>query len=264
MKVDNGRARHDLSFFDGCAEVCASLRGCVTTVAPMASARGKKKSGVSAKNEPSRNLRKSERRQQILSVAREAFAKRGYHQTTIDDIVAQAGVARGTFYLYFEDKRAVFSDLVDRFAGQLSMAIMRIVTDDPGRTVVEQVRENIRAIIGTCLAERAMTKILFTDAVGVDPAFDRKLQTFYDTVVQLLTESLKDGQALGIVADGEPRVLAYLTIGALKELLYQAVTLGFAEESADVLTQQMFTFLSGGYLRLGFDDAKDTRKPRRR
>ena len=80
--------------------------------------------------------------------------------------------------------------------------------------------------------------------------------------MQLLTESLKDGQALGIVADGEPRVLAYLTIGALKELLYQAVTLGFAEESADVLTQQMFTFLSGGYLRL--TEAKETRRPRKR
>src|SRR6478752_6120493 len=115
-------------------------------------------------------LPKNERRQQILSVAREAFAKRGYHQTTIDDIVALAGVARGTFYLYFEDKRAVFSNLVDRFAGQLSMAIVRIVTDEPSRSVVEQVRENIRAIIATCLSERAMTKILFTDAVGVDPA----------------------------------------------------------------------------------------------
>ncbi|HEY2408346.1 MAG TPA: TetR/AcrR family transcriptional regulator [Polyangiaceae bacterium] len=205
-------------------------------------------------------LNKTERRQQILSVAREVFAKRGYHQTTIDDIVAQAGVARGTFYLYFEDKRAVFSDLIDRFAGQISMAITRIVTDDPARPVVDQVRENARAIIATCLADRATTKILFTDAVGIDPAFDRKLATFYDTVVQLLTESLKDGQALGIVADGEPRVLAYLTIGALKELLYQAVTLGFAEESADVLTQQMFTFLSGGYLRL--DAVRDTKKRR--
>ncbi|MEO6601066.1 MAG: TetR/AcrR family transcriptional regulator, partial [Polyangiaceae bacterium] len=152
--------------------------------------------------------------------------------------------------------------LVDRFAGQLSMAIVRIVTDDAARSVTAQVRENIRAIIATCLADRAMTKILFTDAVGIDPAFDRKLQTFYDTVVQLLTESLKDGQALGIVADGEPRVLAYLTIGALKELLYQAVTLGFAEESADVLTQQMFTFLGGGYLRL--HDARPNRAPRRR
>jgi AcrR family transcriptional regulator len=195
-------------------------------------------------------LAKAERREQILRVARDVFAKRGYHQATIDDIVAQAGVARGTFYLYFDDKRTVFSELIDRFAAQLTQAIQRIVTDDPELPVVEQVRSNIRAILRTCLLERAMTKILFTDAAGVDPAFDRKLATFYDTVVQLLTESLKDGQALGIVDDGEPRVLAYLTIGALKELLYQAVTLGFAEETADVLTQQMYGFLSRGYLRV--------------
>ena len=208
--------------------------------------------GRRAKAAPKKTaLPKSERRQQILSVARDVFARRGYHQTTIDDIALQAGVARGTFYLYFEDKRAIFSDLIDRFASQLTMAIVRIVTDDEQRPVFEQVRENIRAIIATCLTERSMTKILFTDAVGIDPAFDRKLFTFNDMVVQLLTESLKDGQALGIVDEGEPRVLAYLTIGALKELLYQAVTLGYSEESADVLTQQMYSFLSGGYLRVG-------------
>jgi AcrR family transcriptional regulator len=193
---------------------------------------------------------KQERREQILSIARDVFARRGYHQTTIDEIVLQAGIARGTFYLYFEDKRAIFSELVDRFALRINQAIVPITTDDADRPVAAQVRENIRGILRTCLGDRALTKILLTDTVGVDPAFDRKLSTFYETVVQLLVESLKDGQALGIVADGEPRVLAYLSIGALKELLYQAVTLGFAEETADVLTEQIFTFLSGGYLRV--------------
>ncbi|HLV67752.1 MAG TPA: TetR/AcrR family transcriptional regulator [Polyangiaceae bacterium] len=207
---------------------------------------------------------KTERREQILSAARDVFARRGYHQATIDDIVARAGVARGTFYLYFDDKRAVFSELIDRFAAQITQSIQRIVTDDPSRPVVQQVRDNIRAIVGTCLSERTMTKILFTDAVGVDSAFDRKLAAFYESAVQLLTESLKDGQALGIVGEGEPRVLAYLTIGALKELLYQAVTLGFAEETADVLTQQMFSFLSGGYLRVAPTDASPRARPRPR
>ena len=205
-------------------------------------------------------LPKAERRQQILAAARDVFARRGYHQSTIDDIVAEAGVARGTFYLYFEDKRAVFSDLIDRFARELTMAIVRIDPDDPARNVAEQVRENIRRIIGACLSERTMTKMLFTDAMGIDPAFDRKIQSFYDAVVQLLTESLKDGQALGIVADGEPRVLSYLTIGALKELLFQAVTLGLAEESAEVLTQQIYGFLCEGYLRVGEQKARPRRK----
>jgi AcrR family transcriptional regulator len=218
-----------------------------------------------AKTQRATSVPKAERRQQILMAARDEFAKRGYHQTTIDDIVEQAGVARGTFYLYFEDKRAVISDLIDRFAAQLAVTIVRIAPDDPSASVAVQVRENIRRIIGTCLAERAMTKILFADAVGVDPAFDRKVMNFYDSMVGLLTESLRDGQALGVVSEGEPRVLAYLTLGALKELLYQAVTLGLAEESAEVLTQQMYSFLGHGYLRVAEHEQKPPRpRPRSR
>ncbi len=194
-------------------------------------------------------LSKGERRLQILDASRDVFAKRGYARATVDDIVAEAGVARGTFYLYFDDKRDAFAELVQRFASQITAVIVRIATDDPARPVADQVLENTRAILRLCLAERSMTKILFTDAVGVDPEFQHQLATFYDTVVQLLTESLKDGQALGIVVDGEPRVMAYLTLGALKELVYQAVTLGLTEESADALSQQIYAFLSQGYLR---------------
>src|SRR5690606_32878649 len=216
----------------------------------------KKKARGSTKGE----LAKAERRQQILNAARDVFSKRGYAQTTVDDIVAQAGVARGTFYLYFVDKRAAFAELVDRFAAELSNKIVRITTDDPERPVADQVRENIRAIVGVCLSERVMTKILFTDAPGVDHEFHTRIVSFYDTVMQLLIESLKDGQALGIVSDGEPRVMASLSLGALKELLYQAVTLGLSEESADALTQQMYTFLSEGYLRVNDDPQRAGRR----
>src|SRR5690606_573308 len=228
----------------------------------MATSKKKKAAGGS----PKPTMGKAERRQQILNAAREVFAKRGYAQTTVDDIVAQAGVARGTFYLYFDDKRAAFAELVDRFATQLSSKIVRITTDDPERPVAEQVRDNIRAIIGVCLAERVMTKILFTDAPGVDHEFQSRIVSFYDTVMQLLIESLKDGQALGIVADGEPRVMASLSLGALKELLYQAVTLGLSEESDAAGTQRMCTFLARGYLRAqgGGDREARRRKGRQR
>jgi len=219
---------------------------------------------ASRRRQRSTPIAKAERRQQILHAAREVFAKRGYHQATIDDIVAQAGVARGTFYLYFEDKRAVFSDLIDRFSAKLTMAIVSIVTEDPDRPVADQIHANVRGIIATCLADRTLTRILFTDAVGIDSDFDRKLGTFYDTLVQLLTESLKEGQRLGIVGDGEPRVLAYMSIGALKELLYQAVTLGLAEESADVLTSHICSFLGHGYLRPPPMRTQPTRPGRRR
>lgn len=217
-----------------------------------ASSTRREKKAASEGSTPKRRtaVSKVERRHHILTAARDVFARRGYHQATIDDIVAEAGVARGTFYLYFEDKRAAFSDLIDRFFASVTMAIHHIDVSPGAPSVADQARANIRVILGMSLADRSMTKILLTDAQGVDPAFDRKLATFYDAVAQLLTDSLREGQTLGIVADGEPRVMAYLTLGALKELLYQAVTLGLAEESADVLSRQLFDFVSQGYLRV--------------
>lgn len=196
-----------------------------------------------------KGVTKGERRDQILMAARDVFARVGYARATVEDIVNQAGVARGTFYLYFEDKRGALEELIDRFAIQIVGAIVHIGTDEKDAPVSEQVLRNIRGILGVCLEERMMTKILFTDAMGADPEFHSKLTNFYSGVVQLLSESLRDGQALGIVADGEPRVLAYMTIGALKELLYQAVTLGLSGESTEALTTQMYAFLRSGYLR---------------
>ena len=46
-------------------------------------------------------LSKEERRKQLLTAAMVAFGKKGYHGTQVSDIIYEADVARGTFYLYF-------------------------------------------------------------------------------------------------------------------------------------------------------------------
>src|SRR5258708_31188538 len=71
-------------------------------------------------------MRPAERRQKILQHARDVFARRGYHAAKIEEIVATAGIARGTFYLYFDDKRAIFEEIVDRTIASLGMAIVRV------------------------------------------------------------------------------------------------------------------------------------------
>jgi AcrR family transcriptional regulator len=192
---------------------------------------------------------KPERRAQILAVARDVFSKRGYHAAKIEDIVAAAGIARGTFYLYFEDKRAIFEEIVDRTIARLGMAIVRVDPHDSGRTVADQVRENIRRIVRILLEDRATTKILLSDALGVDPAFDRKLLSFYDEMCSLLEGSLRDGQALGVVREGDVHLMSWLTMGALKETMFQIVQRG-AEYEEDKLVEGAFAYFTGGYLRV--------------
>ncbi|MDB4946480.1 MAG: Transcriptional regulator, TetR family [Labilithrix sp.] len=191
---------------------------------------------------------KTERRQQILAHARDVFAKRGYHAAKIDDIVAAAGVARGTFYLYFEDKRAIFEEIVDGTFGRLGAAVMRVDTEHATRTVGSQIEENIQRIVHTLLDDPGTTKILLSDAVGLDPAFDRKLVVFYEQTGKLLEDSLVDGQNRGIVAPGDARMFAIMTLGAVKEIMYQVVMHGLDYPEERIVTE-IFRFLSTGYLR---------------
>src|SRR5262245_6074964 len=193
---------------------------------------------------------KVERRAQLLSRARDVFAKRGYHAAKIEDIVAAAKVARGTFYLYFEDKRGVFAELVDRFLARLHLAILRIDPRDPSRSVAAQIRENIVRVLTLFLQDRAMIKILFTDAPGLDVDFDRKLRAVYEEVLNLFVESFAEGQTLRIVAEGDTRAFFYMTVGASKDLLYQSVIHDLDEESVDRLTSEVFSFLCRGCLRI--------------
>lgn len=60
--------------------------------------------GIAAKN-------KEEKRQRLLDAAYELFLEKGSVQTTIDDIVRRGRVAKGTFYLYFQDKTTIHDAL---------------------------------------------------------------------------------------------------------------------------------------------------------
>ncbi len=123
----------------------------------------------------------------------------------------------------------------------------------------EQIKHNIRAIVAALLDDPALTKILFSYAAGLDPAFVQAIRSFYDGSRALLEASLIEGQALGIVAPGDARLFATFTLGALKELLFENVTVEKALPREEIV-HSLFSFLQGGYLRIG-PSAPVTRPP---
>jgi len=60
----------------------------------------------------SRAERTLERRQAIIDAAMDEFIARGYAATRLDDVARRAGVAKGTIYLHFKDKEALFQELI--------------------------------------------------------------------------------------------------------------------------------------------------------
>jgi AcrR family transcriptional regulator len=186
------------------------------------------------------------RREALLRAARDVFVSKGYHDAHVDDIVTRAQVAKGTFYLYFPDKRSIFSELVDGVFTRMGAAIIQV---DIAGDIESQVRHNMRAIIAVLTEDPALTRILLSYASGLDAAFVEKLRSFYEGVRALMAQALEDGQRMGIVAAGDTRLYASFTIGALKEILFEAAV-EQQTRPREELVDAFFNLLQAGYLRI--------------
>jgi AcrR family transcriptional regulator len=78
-------------------------------------------------------------RNKLLEAGITVLARRGYHAARVDDVVAEAGVSHGTFYLYFANKEALVLALAERCAEDLSALVGQLGTipsDPSGRAVL--------------------------------------------------------------------------------------------------------------------------------
>ncbi|RME28852.1 MAG: TetR/AcrR family transcriptional regulator [Deltaproteobacteria bacterium] len=200
-----------------------------------------------AQNQGATDVKKERRRAHLLKSALEVFGEKGYHAATVSDIIKRAGVARGTFYLYFGSKRAVFDQLLDDLFGLLHNCVKRIDPTRGPQGVLAQMEANIDAVLELMLGNRAMLRILLSEAVGLDPEFDKKVFEFYDRLVKLTAHSLRLGIEMNIVRPLDPEVVAVCIIGSIKEVLYQ-ISIGRKLPNRQVLVTEILSYGGRGLL----------------
>src|SRR6187399_341070 len=105
-------------------------------------------------------MRSEARARQILECAKRVFAERGFHAANVSHICAAAGIGRGTLYLYFANKKAVFTAIV---------------------------REDERTL-----------RIVLREAVGLDVDVEKLLGEIDETLIALVAADLADSQKAGI------------------------------------------------------------------
>ena len=82
---------------------------------------------------------KEARRTQILDAAVRCFARRGYYETTIEDLVTETGLSRGALYLYYPSKEAMYLAISERWGCGLEEAIRTRLTPDLSPASILQV-----------------------------------------------------------------------------------------------------------------------------
>jgi AcrR family transcriptional regulator len=102
---------------------------------------------------------RASRRDQITAAALACFARKGYHATTMADVAAQAGVSKGTPYLYFGSKEALFIALHEQWdcglADRVNAAIAAL--PEAGRRSPRQVLHAVAAAVAAHVMEETQT-----------------------------------------------------------------------------------------------------------
>ena len=102
---------------------------------------------------------RSARRAQLIAAALACFARAGYQATTMADVAAQAGVSKGTPYLYFPSKQALFIALHDQWdcglAGRVDAAV-HALAEPEGRSP-RRVLQAVAAAVGAHVVEHPQT-----------------------------------------------------------------------------------------------------------
>ena len=146
-------------------------------------------------------------RLQLLDAAREVFARLGYLDAGIDDIVAAAGLARGSFYTYFPSKLELFKVL----AAEVAEAIAAAVTSEPGERGLDPVAALDRSNRRYLDAYRRHAPIygLFEQMASIDPEL-RQLRLHYRQLhVQRVADRIVSWQRRGLAAaDADPATAA--------------------------------------------------------
>ena len=83
----------------------------------------------------------------MVDCAKDAFAAKGYHSTSISHIVERAGIARGTFYKYFDNKPHIFQSILDSFLHDLRGCIRRIDLEPSDDSPLVQIQDNLTRVL---------------------------------------------------------------------------------------------------------------------
>jgi AcrR family transcriptional regulator len=160
----------------------------------------------------------TDHRRRLLDAMSHTVARKGYAETTIADLAAQARVSRRTFYEHFDSKAECLIALYE-VASEQALGVLR-ASIDPRRDWHEQVEQALEAYLSTLACNPMLLRTLFIAILGLGPEglaarrrANRRLAEFI----------------VGVV-DGLPAPFAMGIVGAINELILQAIEEDRVEE----------------------------------
>ncbi len=166
---------------------------------------------------------KGDKRERILSSAMRVFASKGFFQSKVSDIAADAGVADGTIYLYFKSKDDLLISLFETQMERVNFELRRAIegTDDAG----EKLRRFTRAYMNLVAQNRHAAEVITIELRQSAKFMKDYANPRFAEFLKILAGVIDEGQKQGVLrSDVPPHVAARGLFGLLDELALMWVT----------------------------------------
>ena len=151
--------------------------------------------------------RGEETRRRILEAAEDLFAEKGYYGTQINDITKMAGIAAGTFYVYFPDKISIFRYLIESLGHELRSNIRTATKDMTSSIEIE--RQGIREFFRFLHHHIGLFKIVWAAQFVDMDAF----KDYYERFAAGYGKSISRAKERHDIRDMDPVLLTYCLMG---------------------------------------------------
>ena len=171
-------------------------------------------------------------RHRIIQEAASEFARLGFDQANINTIAEQAGIGKGTIYLYFDNKRELFLAML-RSIAQVQLGVIRAALATNG-TLQQRLEQLFSAFVRLAEEESDTFNVYMSALYGVNRAFQEeatKLLRDYVAVIALILEGSRlqgeiqcddiEGTALMVLSLTESYVLSARVLGQSEQKLVQ-------------------------------------------
>jgi AcrR family transcriptional regulator len=178
----------------------------------------------------------------IVETAKKLFSKNGYQATSINEIIEKAHIATGTFYLYFDDKFALYKFVLGNYRHSIRKAISEGIKE--AHTRYDKERLGIRAFLKFAWQDPLAYRIIWESMFADKELFREYYETFSHDYVRQLKSAVEHGE---VREDIDLETLSYVLMGisnfvGLQVLFRETLT----DQDLDFITGQVMNILHSG------------------
>ena len=170
----------------------------------------------------------TDHRTRLLQGLAQSVATKGYADTTIADIVREAGVSRRTFYEQFDDKPSALIALYE----SASLRGLRVLREsiDPARDWQTQVDQALSAYLGSLAQNPVLLRTLFVEILGLGATGLAARRRVHDQMADFMLDVINAGREPARLE----RPMALAVVGGIHELVLQAIEQDRAQALPDL------------------------------